>query len=206
MAYDQTVPQGSQQIATTQPIIQANFTYLQTGIGTEHNFDTTDATKMHHLKASMPNHAAFAPAALPTGTNGTFYVQTGGKAAFYDGTNDYILNYWTFTTTGTFATPGSSANVTIYTLPAIALMGEVYIWHYSVNQNTAGDTMAALTGQFISDGVKVIGFTNQVDAPGTDTPIRLDHTATTGLNLQGFAGSTRYENETYNYLLRYRAI
>ncbi len=88
MTYTNNVPQGNQTISSTQPLIQANFGFLENSIGQEHNFDDTDATKTYHLKASMPNQPD--PGSLPTGTNGQYYV-SGGKPKFYDGTNANFL-------------------------------------------------------------------------------------------------------------------
>lgn len=81
MAYTQNVPLGNQQIATTQPIIESNFQFLQADLGVEHNFNASgSANDMYHLKASMPNIAS-PPSGPPAGTNGMYYVQ-GGEARF----------------------------------------------------------------------------------------------------------------------------
>lgn len=84
MAYDNNVPQETQTIAQTQPIILANFAYLQSSIGQEHNFDITDATQTYHLQASMPNQAD--PGALPASTDGLYYVN-GGDPKYYNAAN-----------------------------------------------------------------------------------------------------------------------
>lgn len=73
--YTNNTPQATQTIASTQPLILDNFAYLDTSIGTEHNFDITDPTKTYHKQASMPNRAD--PGALPAGTNGMYYVGAG---------------------------------------------------------------------------------------------------------------------------------
>lgn len=84
MAYTSNVPQGNQQIAATQPIIQANFGFLPTAIGQEHNFNASGSgTDTYHLKASMPNLSGGDPVALPPGTNGIYYV-LGGIPKFYN--------------------------------------------------------------------------------------------------------------------------
>lgn len=83
MAYDNNVPQATQTIAQTQPIINENFAFLDSAIDQEHNFDVTDATKTYHKQASMPNQAD--PVALPAGTDGIYYVN-GGLPKFYNGT------------------------------------------------------------------------------------------------------------------------
>jgi hypothetical protein len=85
MAYTNNVPQGNQQIATTQPLIQANFGFIKTGIEQEHNFNVAGSgSDMYHLQTSMPNKGSD-PVALPSSTNGMYYVK-GGVPKFYDGT------------------------------------------------------------------------------------------------------------------------
>lgn len=89
MVYTNNVPQPNQQIATTQPIIEANFNFLQTGIGVEHNFNASGSgSDMYHLKASMPN-ISLSPA-LPSGTNGVYFVNNNAPV-FYNGTNNFNL-------------------------------------------------------------------------------------------------------------------
>jgi len=84
MAYTQNVPQATQRISTTQPIIEANFQFLQTALGEEHNFNAGGTgSDMYHLQASMPNLGG-APA-LPSGTDGMYYVES-ANARFWDGT------------------------------------------------------------------------------------------------------------------------
>lgn len=81
--YDDNVPQATQTIAQTQPIINENFVFIKGAIGQEHNFDDADETNTYHLQASMPNQAD--PGALPAGTDGMYYVN-GGLPKFYNGT------------------------------------------------------------------------------------------------------------------------
>lgn len=81
--YDDNVPQATQTIAQTQPIINENFVFIKGAIGQEHNFDDADDTNTYHLQASMPNMAD--PVALPAGTNGMYYV-SGGLPKYYNGT------------------------------------------------------------------------------------------------------------------------
>ena len=84
MAYTNNVPQGNQQIAATQPLIQENFGFLPMAIGQEHNFNASGTgTDTYHLKASMPNLVGGDPIALPAGTNGMYYV-LGGLPKFYN--------------------------------------------------------------------------------------------------------------------------
>lgn len=89
MTYTPNVPQATQTVAFTQPLIENNFGFLQASIGQEHNFDVTDPTKTYHKQASMPNYSGNGgndPAALPMFTDGMFYVLNSG-ARFFDGTN-----------------------------------------------------------------------------------------------------------------------
>jgi len=85
--YDNNVPLGNQTIAFTTDLIRGNFAFLNSSIGQEHNFDVTDPAKTYHLQASMPNQAD--PGALPTGTNGIYYV-SGGVPKFYSSVAQYI--------------------------------------------------------------------------------------------------------------------
>lgn len=89
-AYTNNTPQAGQTISETQPLILDNFGFLDTAIGTEHNFDVSDPAATYHLQASMPNISP-EPAALPAGTDGIFYV-FGGQPKFYDGTTNYNLS------------------------------------------------------------------------------------------------------------------
>ena len=80
MTYTPTVPQANQTIASTQPLISANFGYLATAIGTEHNFTGTSASETYHTQMSLPNKA-LAETANPTpvtGADGILYAQAGG--------------------------------------------------------------------------------------------------------------------------------
>lgn len=90
MAYTQNVPQGNQQIASTQSIIESNFQYLQTYIGQDHNFDPTGFLNMYHKQCSMTNQAPLAGYPV-AGANGVYYV-TSNTAAYWDGTNNYNLS------------------------------------------------------------------------------------------------------------------
>lgn len=85
MAYTNNVPQGSQQIASTQAPIEANFNFLQQAIGQEHNFamNATDPTATYHLQASMPLKVTD-PVALPIGTNGIYYVGSDGGPKYFN--------------------------------------------------------------------------------------------------------------------------
>jgi hypothetical protein len=83
MVYTANVPQANQAIATTQPTILANFNFLASSIGQEHNFNGAGSgTDTYHLQASMPNKSVD-PTSLPAGTNGVYYV-LGNTAKFYN--------------------------------------------------------------------------------------------------------------------------
>jgi len=95
MSYTNNVPQANQQIFSTQPLIAANFTYLETAIGTEHNFTVTNATRTYHKQMSLPNKA-LAETANPTpvtGANGILYAQASGPGT----TTVSGLRYYTTT-------------------------------------------------------------------------------------------------------------
>lgn len=86
MVYTSNVPQANQAIATTQPIIQANFGFLAASIGQEHNFNASGSgTDTYHKFCSMPNRGGGDPVAVPAGTNGQFYVLN-STAKFYNAT------------------------------------------------------------------------------------------------------------------------
>jgi hypothetical protein len=89
MVYTNNIPQGNQQVATTQPLIQGNFEFIQTDLQVEHSFNGNvgGLTEGVHLKASMPNQAD--PVSLPAGTNGMYYV-SGGQPKFYNGVASFI--------------------------------------------------------------------------------------------------------------------
>lgn len=115
--YTNNVPQSNQRIADTQPLIQANFGFLEDAINQEHNFDATDATKTYHLQASMPNLAGGDPVALPSGTNGLYYV-LGGIPKFYNALVKFLKysSCLSFTQSGSITLNGSPQ--TMYTIPA----------------------------------------------------------------------------------------
>lgn len=100
MVYTNNVPQSNQQIANTQAPILNNFNFIQAAVNQEHNFplNSTDSTTTYHKQTSMPNRAD-PSGALPTGTNGMYYVN-GGQAKYYDGTRIYQLTKGTVATNG----------------------------------------------------------------------------------------------------------
>jgi hypothetical protein len=96
MPYTNNVPQGNQQIASTQPLIQQNFGFIQTDARIEHifngNMGPLGAAQAEgtHIQASMPNQNLKGATALPTGTNGVFYVSS-GQAIYNNGTTDFNM-------------------------------------------------------------------------------------------------------------------
>ena len=143
--YTQNVPQANQQIATTQPIINANFTYLQSAIGQEHHFNTADPAETYHTKASMPNLVD--PISVPSGTDGMYYVkdalpkfQSGATSLFIPAnqlrqvmlTGSVVLN--------------ASSLTSVVTLPANSV-GSYWIIGTS--------TSACAMGQFVTDGADI---------------------------------------------------
>ena len=130
MVYTNNVPQSNQRIADTQPLIQANFGFLEDAIGQEHNFNATDPTQTYHLQASMPNEAD--PSALPDGTNGIYYVGA-GQPKFYNANGAFFLTPSTAYSYVVSATGvvllgfPTNAPKLIYTVP-INSSGTIYIF------------------------------------------------------------------------------
>lgn len=149
MAYTSNVPQANQQIAATQGPINANFQFLLSSIGQEHNFDVSDATKTYHLKASMPNMVD--PIALPPGINGIYYVK-GGQPWFYNGTAFQINTFGNLLYATGAANLGGGAAVTIITpgkwTGFASIMnftdGEAQLFSFYSSGSGGGDTLTAI--------------------------------------------------------------
>jgi hypothetical protein len=146
MAYTNNMPLVNQQIATTQPLIEGNFNFLQTGLGLEHNFNTFGTgNDMYHLKASMPNLAG--PETLPVGTNGMYYV-LGGLPKFVNvGGVKFIQTSPSSTTMQSYLTGLVALSVGVTPIVAIPnnAVGTFYIF------NTTS-TAAYSLGQFVTSG------------------------------------------------------
>jgi hypothetical protein len=150
MVYTANTPQGNQQIAATQGPINANFQFLASAIGQEHNFNAADPTLTNHLQASMPNQAD--PVALPPGTNGIYYVKQGQPKFFGTVANTIVTSKINSTIqsngplTFNSITPTSIITVPPYSCGSIWLVSTVDVSKYFV-------------GTFISDSttVKVFG-------------------------------------------------
>lgn len=188
MAYTNNVPQPNQTIAETQPIIQANFGFLENGIGQEHNFDDSGSgADMYHLQTSMPNQA-LSPA-LPSGTNGVFFV-SGGNPYFFDGTTNWQLNEAEGIITGTFNCTTSFTPIAL--LPANSV-GTILLYN---------PLLAVSSGQFVTDGTKAYGWCNllQDQLTTVDIAVELDNNSPS-LSLRGraFAGDGAPFVGTYKY-------
>lgn len=197
MAYTNNVPQGNQQIATTQPIIQANFGFLQTGIGTEHKFTAAGTgTDMYHLQASMPNKSISPVPSLPAGTNGQYCVSS-GSAYFLDATSAWRLNTFQETLSGTYTTPNSSSFTNIVLLPA-NVVGMIVLYNA---------TDAIQSGWFFTDASKAYGVSNRMklNSIPDDYPIELRNTSAS-LNLQGRPFNSTWQNKLFNYRVWYRPV
>lgn len=198
MAYTNNVPQGNQRIATTQPIIQANFSFVQNSVGTEHNFNAAGTgTDTYHLKTSMPNRA-LSPA-LPAGTNGVYFVNS-NNARYYDGTNNWFLNVWTNVLTGNFTSANSSAHFSVVGGIPNNTFGVVYFYRASAVPYLVS------SGQFYCESNTVHGFINRVTVNGSsnDSPIELVNDPGTANTIRAFCSSSTYQNKQYNYLVLYR--
>jgi hypothetical protein len=188
MVYTPSVPQATQTIALTQPLIEANFQFIDAAVDVEHNFDNSDATLTYHKKASMPNQAD--PGSLPTGTNGQYYV-SGGVPKFYNTSANFIQ----LTTvpykilTGTQALTPVAATLGI--LPANSV-GQYYVF-LSGGNNTV-NTKSAI-GFFNTDSNSMFLPASSSFDPGLDI-------TSSGLALRA-ATSSAANNGTYTYLIIY---
>lgn len=194
MTYTNNVPQGNQQISTTQPLIQANFAYLQNSIGQEHNFDATDATKTYHKLASMPNQA-LSPA-LPSGTNGVYFVNS-GLAYFYDGTTNFQLSQFQTVLTGNYTSNSTSTFSDIIAVPA-NVQGIIIL--------TSQTIPAGQMGTFMTDATNCYGFSTRMKINGSsdDYPIELNN-SNNALMLQGRRFSSSYSGP-YTFKVFYRPV
>jgi hypothetical protein len=196
MAYTSNVPQANQQIAATQGPILANFTFLSTGIGTEHNFDATGSgSDMFHLQASMPNLAGGDPTMLPANTNGLYYV-LGGVPKFYNTAANFIqlTKVPQQILTGTVALSTSATNVA--TIPANSV-GQYWIFYKNIN---AFVSTACASGFVLTDNNSIF----IARAESFDPGINLSSNApgATGRNLLAAVNSSGNAG-TYNYLITY---
>lgn len=192
MAYTSNVPQGNQQIATTQPTIQANFGFLNTGIGEEHNFNSAGSgTDMYHLKASMPN-LALSPV-LPAGTNGVYFVNS-GNGCYFDGTTNWRTNQFQEVLTGTFT--ATNAFTTVVAVPANVVGFGIFY------KQSGTRYMSSFT--FFSDAGNTYAFSNRIKINGSsdDYPVEMNNSVAS-LNLEGQRFSSTYGGN-YTFKIWYR--
>lgn len=84
MTYTPNVPQGNQQISTTQPYILGNFGYIDTAMKVNHTWNgnavSTEAPGSHQ-RLDMPNRATDI-AVLPTGIDAVMYAKDGNLFSY----------------------------------------------------------------------------------------------------------------------------
>lgn len=188
MAYTNNTPQATQTIAFTQPLIENNFMFLDTGIGTEHNFNASGTgSDMYHLQASMPNLSGGDPIALPAGTNGEYYV-LGGVPKFYNTSAQFIqLNPVTSSSlTGTVSL--STVNTTVATLPANSV-GQYYLFKKGSSSTVA---ISSGTGFVLTDVDSITVGSSTTFNPNINI-------AVSGLDFKARTTSATY-NGIYTYL------
>lgn len=197
MPYTNNVPQGNQTIASTTDPIRNNFAFIETDLQAEHQFNgnVVGVQEGSHLKASMPNRA-LSPA-LPTGTNGIYFVSS-SLAYYYDGTTNWNLNQWEGVLSGSYTPTSSSTFNNIALLPANKA-GIILLYRATANGNTQ-------TGQFCTSGTTSFGYSNRIKIQGTsdDYPVELNNNNAGSLQLQGRAFSGSFTGITYQYRIFYR--
>jgi hypothetical protein len=116
MTYTPNVPQATQTIAFTQPLIQANFTYVDTAMKVDHSwqgsFIGTEAAGSHK-RLDMPNQPVDI-VALPVGINAVVYA-IGGNVFSWNGGKRPISGV---SGRGTIALTTVNVFQTIFTVPA----------------------------------------------------------------------------------------
>jgi hypothetical protein len=177
MAYTPNVPQGNQTIAATQAPILTNFTFLQTAIGADHNFDITGSgSNCYHNKASMPNIVT--PVALPTGTDGIFYVK--GSAPKFTNAASVLLG-------GEYSLVNSYPGSSYYRTGSVALTSSASTFYTVPNDSMGSYWLVRPTGSAYAMGTWIsVGGNVSVGSTGSSNT-----TVTgSGLNLQAaFGGS-----------------
>jgi hypothetical protein len=187
MAYTNNIPQGNQQIATTQPLIQANFGFIQTDLQVEHQFNgnVSGLAEGVHLRASMPNQAD--PVVLPAGTNGIYYV-SGGAPKFYNGTAFQIQYTGLFQNAAAGSVALSTSVANVFTVPAFSSG-----YYFLIPPTAISANSASAMGQFITGNTTLQLGT--VSDPGISLSVsgRTIRAATTSGSLNG----------TYKYVVIY---
>lgn len=113
MTYTPDVPQAGQRIAFTQPLIEANFQYIDTAMKVDHAWNGNEIDSQadgSHQKVSLPDQAADI-AALPAGITSIMYAKDGNLFA-WNGTKNAVSG---IVQTGTLSLTDVALN--IVTLP-----------------------------------------------------------------------------------------
>ncbi len=114
MTYTPNVPQETQTIAFTQPIIQKNFMYIDTAMKIDHAWNGNEINSQadgSHQKISLPNQPTDITGALPTGISAIIYA-IGGNIFSWNGAKRPISGI-TVTGSNTF----NASPVALTTLP-----------------------------------------------------------------------------------------
>jgi hypothetical protein len=112
--YTPNVPQETQTIAFTQPLIENNFIYINTAMKIDHAWNGNEIASQadgSHQKISFPNQPANITGALPTGISAIMYA-IGGNIFSWNGAKRPVSGI-TVTGSNTFNT----SPVSIATLP-----------------------------------------------------------------------------------------
>jgi hypothetical protein len=193
MVYTQNTPQASDAIATTQPLIEANFQFLQTGIGVEHNFNASGSgTDMYHLQASMPNNG-LDPPALVSGTRGVYYVFNAlPKYANASGANFLQMSKVPYTTLKGTVAVNNTGVFTVSAIPANSV-GQFFIF---VRGGSNQATSSSASGTLITDTNSMNIGTTSAFSPGITMS---SSTLTLQMKYPGYISGT----VTFTYLITY---
>lgn len=85
MTYTPNVPQATQTIAFTQPLIQGNFSYIDVAMKVDHAWNGNEIASQAdgtHQKISLPNQPTDIVGALPTGISAIMYAIGGNLFAW----------------------------------------------------------------------------------------------------------------------------
>jgi hypothetical protein len=115
MTYTPNVPQATQTIAFTQPLIQGNFSYIDVAMKVDHAWNGNEINSQadgSHQKISLPNQPVDITGALPTGISAIMYA-IGGNIFSWNGAKgpvSAVSGSGTFAMTGVFQTIVSVPN------------------------------------------------------------------------------------------------
>lgn len=177
MSYTNNVPQANQTIAFTQPLIQANFTYIDTAMKVDHAWNGNEINSQAdgtHQKISLPNQPTDITGALPTGISSIIYAIGGNIFAWNGGKRPISGVAVSGTVNLTLA--GNS----IATLPN-ECHGFVTVW--------AGNNLVNLAASYAFFMVGGVGYFQQSVQPvGSQTTIVISITGNT-LNIARASGT-----------------